>query len=151
MKTDILVVAYPQSRSSQFPKLWQWGDTREYKRNHGQGSWHELAKGIFQTTEHQYINWREFFGIHTLLLRDRLGIDQSAKQLYCASLVLIVFYFSLSLFHTDYDCYWYYFFLYLNYLIILISTHRFYSFFTILLPIPLEWGVCNTQFLFGLF
>lgn len=45
----LLSSASPNSRTSQFPRLWQWGRAQKAVGQHGQESWPKLAKGKFHS------------------------------------------------------------------------------------------------------
>lgn len=72
----LLSSACSQQRTSQC----QWGAARKAVREHGQGRWSELAKGVFHTLElhTQYINWGNYPEQGWLCFGDtnlRLGIS----------------------------------------------------------------------------
>lgn len=60
----LLSSASPNSRTSQFPRLWQWGGAQKAVGQHGQESWPKLAKGKFHSTGHhsQDISWGNWLG-----------------------------------------------------------------------------------------
>lgn len=78
--------------------LCQWAGTQENRGDHSQNSWTEQAKAIFHTTEHhtQDINWGKLVRA-TYCCSGKAGHwSATGEQLYCASLVSLEFYFSVS-------------------------------------------------------